>query len=71
MNNTASHRRGNTLWRIFAMPLFIGITSLVGLIVTLLGNDIWHLVGWITLALPVVIVAWAMQKKARSTRARH
>ncbi|ASK33063.1 hypothetical protein [Alloalcanivorax mobilis] len=56
-------KRVNTSWRIFAVPLFIGLFSLVGLLGALLGDGLLDVVSWAGLAVPVVIVGWAMKRK--------
>lgn len=46
--------------RVLAIPALIAGASTVGLVVALLGDG-WHdLLAWITLAVPVAAVAWAM-----------
>jgi hypothetical protein len=47
------------VWR---WPLWIGIASLVGLVSALLGDGIWDLLSWVTLALPVLIAGLAWRR---------
>ncbi len=45
----------------WALPLLLGVFSLVGLVVALAGDG-WHdAVAWATLAQPVVATGWAMR----------
>mgnify|MGYP000899848083 CR=1 FL=1 len=49
--------------RIFAIPLFIGITSIVGLLAALLGDGIYDGVSWLGLGIPVVAVSFDYAKR--------
>ena len=54
-----SSRRGRLgLRQVFAAPLAIAILSTVGLISALVGDDIWDLLSWLTLAVPVVVILY-------------
>jgi len=46
--------------RIWLWPTLIGIASIVGLVSALVGDGIFDLLSWLTLAIPVAIatVAW-------------
>lgn len=48
------------LARTFAIPAVIAIASLIGLFVALLGDGTFDLASWLTLALPVAAIFWAM-----------
>ncbi len=58
-------RRRKTPWQIFAAPTFIALLSLVGLLAALLGNGVFDWVSWVGLAVPVLIVGWAMKARRR------
>ncbi len=49
--------------RTFALPLFIGITSIVGLLAALLGDGIYDAVSWLGLGIPVAAVIYAYAKR--------
>ena len=49
--------------RIFAIPLFIGITSIVGLLAALLGDGAYDAVSWLGLGIPVASVIYAYAKR--------
>lgn len=51
--------------RVFGAPLVLAMLSLVGLVAALLGDDIWDVVSWIALGIPVLLVAWYSWKPAR------
>ena len=48
-----------SVWR---WPLLIGVASLVGLVSALLGDGVWDLLSWLTLALPVLIAGLAWRR---------
>ncbi len=54
------------LWRVFAWPLLILGLSLSGLIISLVGNGLWDVAGWIGLFSPLAILVWARFVRASS-----
>ncbi|HSX72274.1 MAG TPA: hypothetical protein VLF16_15185 [Pseudomonas sp.] len=61
-------RRG--LWMIFRWPLLLALLSLFGLIAALVGDDIYDLLSWLTLGVPLLLigVVWVRLKATRQTR---
>lgn len=61
-------RRG--LWMIFRWPLLLAVSSLVGLVSALVGDEFFDLVSWLTLGVPLVLVAgvWLRLRRARHLR---
>lgn len=51
--NGSSRRLG--LRQVFAAPLAIAVLSIVGLISALVGDDVWDVLSWLTLAIPVAV----------------
>ena len=45
---------------IFGAPALIGIASLVGLVIGLLGDGPLDLFSWLALGIPVVAIGWAL-----------
>jgi hypothetical protein len=45
-----------SLRQVFAAPLVLAVLGIVGLISALVGDDIWDMLSWVTLALPVVAI---------------
>jgi hypothetical protein len=45
-----------TIWTI---PLLLAALTLFGLLSALLGTGVWHALGWLALAVPVMVVAAA------------
>ena len=38
------------------MPAILGVITLVGLILAILGTGIWHVLSWVALSYPVYIM---------------
>jgi hypothetical protein len=54
-----SPQRGRlSLRQVFAAPLAIATVSIVGLVAALVGDDIWDVLSWLSLAVPVAVVLW-------------
>lgn len=53
----------NTFWKIWGMPLLLGLMSIAGLITALVGDDVWDVFSWLTLGIPLVIIGWFLIKK--------
>lgn len=43
-------------WHIWTIPLLLGIVSLFGLIAALVGDDLWDVLSWLTLAIPLLVI---------------
>ena len=56
--------RRRSLWRIFAIPFALGIVSAIGLVVALVGDDLWDAAGWSALAIPVLVTVWCWCRRA-------
>jgi hypothetical protein len=54
--------RARPLSRIFAVPLLLGGLSGFGLVAALVGDGAWDIAGWLTLAVPVVVVGWCLAR---------
>ena len=52
-------RRG--VWMIFRWPLLLAVLSLFGLISALVGDEVYDLLSWLSLAVPLLLlgVVWA------------
>ena len=54
-----SARRGRlSLRQVFAAPLANAVLSTVGLISALVGDDVWDVLSWLTLAIPVAVILY-------------
>jgi hypothetical protein len=54
-----------SLWRIFRWPLLLGLSSAIGLSSALLGDGVWDTLSWITLFVPVAVIAWFCRRARR------
>jgi len=61
MKRRVPSRRPQGLRAIFALPLAIGLLSLVGLVSALTGDGWRDVLSWAALAVPVIATAWAMK----------
>jgi hypothetical protein len=59
-------RERRTLWRIFAVPVALGVLSAIGLVAALVGDDVWDWLSWAALAIPIAIIAYFMTWPARA-----
>ena len=58
-------RRG--LWMIFRWPLVLGVLSLFGLLSALVGDEVYDLLSWLSLGIPLMLlgVVWLRMRNAR------
>lgn len=58
-------RRG--LWMIFRWPLLLAVLSLFGLLSALIGDEVYDLMSWLTLGVPLVLVGvvWLRLRRVR------
>jgi hypothetical protein len=61
--NGTSRRARLSLRQVFAAPLAIALLSAVGLVSALLGDDIWDVLSWLTLAVPVAVILWCWLRR--------
>jgi cation transport ATPase len=52
-----SQRARRSFWQVFGVPIVLGAVSIVGLIAALVGNGFYDAVSWITLSIPVIVIA--------------
>ena len=67
-------RRPPADWRaVFGVPLLVGLATLVGLLAALLHEGAGGVAAWLSLSLPLALIAWHVGKaylgKARIGRA--
>ena len=48
----------NNSKKIWQTPMLLTILTLFGLLAALLGEGIWHLLSWIAMLIPLVVVIW-------------
>jgi len=59
-------RRHRSLTQIFLVPTILGVLSAIGLVIALIGDGIYDLIGWKTLAVPLVLAGWHMMRPDRT-----
>lgn len=42
--------------RLWGIPSLLAIITLFGLVMALLGGGIWDYIGWLTLAIPIILI---------------
>ncbi|KFF45429.1 hypothetical protein JH25_17005 [Pseudomonas sp. BRG-100] len=55
--------RQSNFWKVFGIPMGIGLLSAAGLFAALLGNGVWDSLSWVGLGVPAAIGAWALGKR--------
>ncbi|WP_330564713.1 hypothetical protein [Pseudomonas yamanorum] len=55
--------RQSNFWKVFGIPLAIGLLSAAGLFAALLGDGLWDSLSWAGLGIPAVIGSWALFKR--------
>lgn len=60
---SAPRPRRQTNGQIFAIPMVLGVLSIVGLISALVGDGVWDGVSWVTLAIPILLCGYFFLKR--------
>ncbi|KTC12091.1 hypothetical protein AO391_19980 [Pseudomonas marginalis ICMP 9505] len=55
--------RQSSFWKVFGIPLGIGVLSAAGLFAALLGDGLWDSLSWVGLGVPALIGVWALFKQ--------
>ncbi|MGE1152759.1 hypothetical protein [Pseudomonas kitaguniensis] len=55
--------RQSSFWKVFGIPLGIGVLSAAGLFAALLGDGLWDSLSWVGLCVPALIGIWALFKR--------
>lgn len=56
----------NRAWTMFRVPLAIALLSVIGLLAALTGDGWLDTVSWATLAVPPLVVIWAVFRSYQS-----
>lgn len=56
MSRTREQRRFRRVW---LWPLVLTIASLIGLVSALVGDGVWDVLSWLTLAAPIAVIGVA------------
>lgn len=54
-----------SLRQVFAAPLAIAALSGIGLVSALLGDDVWDVLSWLGLAVPICVILWYWLRRSR------
>lgn len=57
-----SHRQTNG--QIFAIPMVLGVLSVIGLVSALVGDGVWDGVSWATLAIPILLCGYFFLRRS-------
>lgn len=57
--------RQSSFWKVFGIPLGIGLLSAAGLFAALLGDGLWDSLSWVGLGGPSVIALWGLLHRNR------
>jgi amino acid transporter len=60
----------STFWKVWGIPVIIGICSAVGLLSALTGDGFFDLLSWISLGVPVALTIWYLLRSKKRTTAR-
>ena len=55
--------RQANVWKVFGIPLGIGLLSAAGLFAALLGDGMWDSLSWVGLGIPAAISVWGLFKR--------
>ncbi|MBD0704679.1 hypothetical protein FHJ31_06020 [Pseudomonas sp. Fig-3] len=55
--------RQSSFWKVFGIPVAIGVLSAAGLFSALLGDGAWDAVSWVGLGVPTVLGTWGLIKR--------
>jgi hypothetical protein len=58
-----------TTWQIFAIPLGLGLVTLVGLVVALAGDGLWDAFSWTALGIPLMTLVVLISRGVAARRA--
>lgn len=52
--------RQSSFWKVFGVPVAIGVLCAAGLFSALLGDGLWDAVSWLGLGIPSVLAVWGL-----------
>jgi hypothetical protein len=55
-------------WRVFRVPVFVGLLSLFGLMAALLSADFGRYFGWMAVGSPLMAILWFRFQPSRRAR---
>jgi hypothetical protein len=67
-DQTFARARRQSLGDIFWVPAIIAAVSCAGLISALVGDDIWDVLSWMTLSVPVAVAIWYVFRRRKAAK---
>lgn len=52
----------SNFWKVWGMPVIIGVFSGIGLLSALTGDDIRDVISWLALGFPVLVSFWFLRR---------
>ena len=46
----------STFFKVWGMPIVLGIVTIIGLLLAIMGTGAWRIFSWITLSLPLGVM---------------
>lgn len=60
MSASNNSRNRRSAWSIFALPFWIALASLIGLVAALLGEGLWNAVAWSGVGAPIAALCYGL-----------
>lgn len=57
-----------TFLKIWLAPIILAVISAIGLLSALTGDDVWDVLSWITLGIPLLVGAYFLKKHLRTEK---
>lgn len=67
----ASRPHSQALWRVFRIPLLLGLFNLVGLVSALIGDGVWDVLSWVALGIPIALMYLHLRTAGHPVQACH
>ncbi|NEU07786.1 hypothetical protein GZH53_05635 [Flavihumibacter sp. R14] len=48
--------KDNYLLKLWGMPVFIAVLTIIGLLLAIVGTGLWHFFSWVALCIPLYIM---------------
>lgn len=61
-------KKNNTYWQVWRIPILLGLLSLLGLLLALVGNQLWDAVSWLLLGIPLLVIGWFSGRAGKHSR---
>lgn len=48
--------KNNDFIRLWGMPIWLSVITIIGLILAIMGTGIWHFMAWLALCIPLYVM---------------